>query len=108
MTLEIELESLENETDVLSKERRTKVKSDLLIKRQEADWLSLLWQAGALFFLSFFMTRKRKRPQGHSTPGSLRSPFLLAMHERFPKLERNVRPLEVRAWGLLKNQICCY
>jgi len=48
MTLQIELESLKNETDVFSVERRTKVEGDLLIKRQEADALTSLWQAGAL------------------------------------------------------------
>jgi ATP-dependent Clp protease ATP-binding subunit ClpB len=46
MTLQIELESLKNETDVFSVERRTKVEGDLLIKRQEADALTSLWQAG--------------------------------------------------------------
>lgn len=48
MTLQIELESLKNETDVFSVERRTKVEGDLLIKRQEADALTSLWQAGAM------------------------------------------------------------
>ena len=51
MTLQIELESLKNETDVCSVERRTKVEGDLLIKRQEADALTSLWQAGVLNLL---------------------------------------------------------
>jgi ATP-dependent Clp protease ATP-binding subunit ClpB len=51
MTLQIELESLKNETDVFSVERRTKVEGDLLIKRQEADALTSLWQAGALIVI---------------------------------------------------------
>jgi ATP-dependent Clp protease ATP-binding subunit ClpB len=42
MTLQIELESLKNETDVFSVESRTKVEGDLLIKRQEADALTSL------------------------------------------------------------------
>jgi len=51
MPLQIELESLKNETDVFSIESRTKVEGDLLIKRQEADALTSLWQAGALIVI---------------------------------------------------------
>jgi ATP-dependent Clp protease ATP-binding subunit ClpA len=49
MTLQIELESLKKEMDVFSVERRNKVETDLLIKRQEADALTAVWKAGALF-----------------------------------------------------------
>ena len=48
MTLQIELESLKKETDVFSIERRDKVEEGLLVKRQEANTLTALWQAGAL------------------------------------------------------------
>ena len=46
MTLQIELESLKKETDVFSVERRSKVEADLLVKRQEADALTTIWQSG--------------------------------------------------------------
>ena len=49
MTLQIELESLKKETDVFSVERRSKVEADLLVKRQEADALTAIWQAGMVF-----------------------------------------------------------
>lgn len=52
MTLQIELESLKKETDVFSIERRAKVEGDLLVKRQMAEELTALWQAGAFFSLS--------------------------------------------------------
>ncbi|KAJ2937010.1 hypothetical protein H1R20_g114, partial [Candolleomyces eurysporus] len=45
MTLQIELESLKNETDVFSVERRAKVESDLRAKREEASNLTNVWQA---------------------------------------------------------------
>lgn len=51
MTLQIELESLKKETDVFSVERRSKVEADLLVKRQEADALTAIWQAGMVFRL---------------------------------------------------------
>ncbi|KAL4241664.1 ATP-dependent Clp protease/Chaperone ClpA/ClpB [Abortiporus biennis] len=45
MTLEIELESLKNESDVFSVERRRKVEEDLKSKRDEAAQLTSIWQA---------------------------------------------------------------
>jgi ATP-dependent Clp protease ATP-binding subunit ClpB len=54
MTHQIELESLKKEMDVFSVERRTKVEADLLIKRQEADALTTVWQSGGLFTLFKF------------------------------------------------------
>ncbi|KAI9572021.1 P-loop containing nucleoside triphosphate hydrolase protein [Boletus coccyginus] len=44
VTLQIELESLRNETDVFSVERRTKLESDLGLKREEAQELTAIWQ----------------------------------------------------------------
>ena len=48
MTLQIELESLKNESDVFSVERREKLEQDLTSKKEEADKLTSLWQAGSL------------------------------------------------------------
>lgn len=45
VTLQIELESLKKETDVFSVERREKLEQDLLLKRQEAEQLTAVWQA---------------------------------------------------------------
>lgn len=49
MTLQIELESLKNESDVFSVERRNKVEDGLKAKREEAGRLSAMWQAGKNF-----------------------------------------------------------
>jgi ATP-dependent Clp protease ATP-binding subunit ClpB len=45
VTMQIELESLKNETDLFSVERRRKVEDDLAAKRKEANALTTLWQA---------------------------------------------------------------
>lgn len=45
MTLQIELESLKNETDVFSVERRNKVEDALKTKRAEASSLEAVWNA---------------------------------------------------------------
>lgn len=45
--LQIELESLKNESDVMSVERRTKVEAQLNRKKRKAENLSALWHAGA-------------------------------------------------------------
>ncbi len=45
MTLEIERESLKNETDVFSVERRQQVENTLKTKREEAEELTTVWQA---------------------------------------------------------------
>lgn len=50
VTLQIELESLKKETDVFSTERRSKVESDLALKREEASVLTREWQAGETSF----------------------------------------------------------
>ena len=54
MTLEIERESLKNESDVFSVERREKVEADLKEKRRQASELTEIWQTGAasLLFVS--------------------------------------------------------
>ncbi|PFH48642.1 hypothetical protein AMATHDRAFT_149448 [Amanita thiersii Skay4041] len=45
ITLQIELESLKNETDVFSVERRHAVEATLKSKREEASQLTAIWQA---------------------------------------------------------------
>jgi ATP-dependent Clp protease ATP-binding subunit ClpB len=47
VTLQIELESLKNESDVFSVERREKLEQDLASKKEEAEKLTSLWQAGS-------------------------------------------------------------
>ena len=49
VTMQIELESLKKETDIFSVERRSKVESDLALKREEASVLTREWQAGEGF-----------------------------------------------------------
>ncbi|KAG7449576.1 P-loop containing nucleoside triphosphate hydrolase protein [Guyanagaster necrorhizus] len=44
MTLQIELESLKNESDIFSVERRQKVEADLAAKREEASRLTSIWK----------------------------------------------------------------
>ncbi|KAG1760072.1 P-loop containing nucleoside triphosphate hydrolase protein [Suillus occidentalis] len=44
MTLQIELESLKNEVDVFSVERRAKVEEELRNKKEEAQELTTIWQ----------------------------------------------------------------
>ncbi|KAF8550739.1 P-loop containing nucleoside triphosphate hydrolase protein [Imleria badia] len=44
VTLQIELESLKNETDVFSVERRLKLENDFRSKREEAQELTAIWQ----------------------------------------------------------------
>ena len=46
MTLQIEVESLKNESDVFSVERRTKIEQDLKAKREGAENLTQIWQDG--------------------------------------------------------------
>lgn len=53
MTLQIELESLKNESDVFSAERRSKVEQDLKAKREEAEKLTAIWQTGMNIYTSF-------------------------------------------------------
>lgn len=46
MTIQIELESLKNESDVFSEERRTRLESELQEKRTEASELTSIWHTG--------------------------------------------------------------
>jgi ATP-dependent Clp protease ATP-binding subunit ClpB len=56
VTLQIELESLRNETDVFSVERREEVERQLKTKRDEASRLGEVWQAGKLLISVAFMS----------------------------------------------------
>lgn len=47
VTLQIELESLRNESDVLSVERRQKLEQYLASKKEDAAKLTSLWKAGS-------------------------------------------------------------
>ena len=58
VTIQIELESLKNETDVFSVERRTKLESDLRVKREEAQELTAVWQNGTIFKILFLTSIK--------------------------------------------------
>jgi ATP-dependent Clp protease ATP-binding subunit ClpB len=49
--MQIELESLKNESDVFSLERREKIENDLKVTRQKAEELTVIWQAGPLISL---------------------------------------------------------
>lgn len=49
MTLQIELESLKNESDVFSEERRARVEADLNTKRKAAGDLTIVWETGLFF-----------------------------------------------------------
>jgi ATP-dependent Clp protease ATP-binding subunit ClpB len=55
VTLQIELESLKNEEDVFSVERREAVEAELATKRAEAEVLTDQWKAGKSDVLQLFM-----------------------------------------------------
>jgi ATP-dependent Clp protease ATP-binding subunit ClpB len=46
ITLQIELESLKKESDVFSLQRRSKLEEDLKARREEAEKMTAVWQAG--------------------------------------------------------------
>ena len=49
VTLQIELESLKNEIDVFSIERRSKLENDLRLRREQAQEMTAIWQNGTAF-----------------------------------------------------------
>lgn len=59
ITLQIELESLKNESDVMSVERRSKVEATLNRKKKKADKLSALWLAERQRLESIKETKKQ-------------------------------------------------
>ncbi|KAF9558351.1 P-loop containing nucleoside triphosphate hydrolase protein, partial [Agrocybe pediades] len=94
MTLQIELESLKKETDVFSVERRTKVEEDLLLKRQEAEALTAVWQAERDRLQKIKETKKRLEDAKYQLEVAQRQGnFELASRLRFatiPDLERQL------------------
>lgn len=69
MTLQIELASLRNESDVFSVERRQKVEADLAAKREEASKLTSIWKTGTClnqlvtyFIISDFVRKSKAGP----------------------------------------------
>ncbi|TFK37477.1 P-loop containing nucleoside triphosphate hydrolase protein [Crucibulum laeve] len=92
MTLQIELESLKNETDVFSVERRMKVEEELLIKRQESDRLAAIWQAERSRLEKIKDTKQRLEEAKHQLDVAQRQGhYELASRLRFstiPELER--------------------
>lgn len=48
IALQIELESLKNETDIFSRERKARVEATLENRKQKAAELTSLWQSGSL------------------------------------------------------------
>lgn len=60
MTLQIELESLKNESDVFSVERREKVEAQLKDKREQASELTTIWKAGKSSPNAFYESRRSR------------------------------------------------
>ncbi|EFI27311.1 hsp78-like protein [Coprinopsis cinerea okayama7 len=94
MTLQIELESLKNETDVFSVERRNKVEEDLKIKREEGDQLTKLWHAERERLEKIKDTKKRLEDAKYQLEVAQRQgQYELASRLRFatiPELERQL------------------
>ncbi|KAF8589237.1 P-loop containing nucleoside triphosphate hydrolase protein [Ramaria rubella] len=65
VTLQIELESLKNETDVFSVERRTEVEKLLQAKKNEAARLDELWQAERTRLQSMKETKRKLEEAKH-------------------------------------------
>ncbi|RDB27770.1 Heat shock protein 78, mitochondrial [Hypsizygus marmoreus] len=97
VTLEIELESLKNETDVFSVERRAKLEIDLSTKQEEAAQLTSLWQAERARLDRIKDVKKRLEEAKHQLEVSQRQgQYELASKLRFstiPDLERQL-PVE--------------
>ncbi|KAL0954188.1 hypothetical protein HGRIS_005316 [Hohenbuehelia grisea] len=97
MTLQIELESLKNESDVFSVERRTKVEETLANKREEASKLTSIWQAERARLDRIKDTKERLEDAKHQLEVAQRQgQFELASRLRFstiPELERQL-PME--------------
>ena len=55
VTLQIELESLKNETDVFSLERKERCERELEEKRKEAERLTKVWQEGMIILHPFLL-----------------------------------------------------
>ncbi|KAF5350193.1 hypothetical protein D9758_007827 [Tetrapyrgos nigripes] len=100
MTLQIELESLKNESDVFSVERREKVESDLKKKREEAQALTKIWQAERQRLDKIKDLKERLEDAKHQLEVAQRQgQYELASRLRFatiPELERQLPKEEER------------
>ncbi|KAG6814886.1 hypothetical protein H0H93_011855, partial [Arthromyces matolae] len=100
VTLQIELESLKNETDVFSVERRLKVEEELKTKKGEDDALTSLWQAERARLDRIKDIKQRLEEAKHQLEVSQRQgQFETASRLRFstiPDLERQL-PVEGEA-----------
>ncbi|KAF8075309.1 P-loop containing nucleoside triphosphate hydrolase protein [Lyophyllum atratum] len=94
VTLQIELESLKNETDVFSVERREKVEAELNAKNEEAAKLTSLWQAERARLERIKNLKQRLEETKHQLEVAQRQgEYELASRLRFstiPELERQL------------------
>ncbi|KAF8159220.1 hsp78-like protein [Crassisporium funariophilum] len=94
VTLQIELESLKNETDVFSVERRKKVEEELSVKKGEASALTELWKAERARLEKIKDTKKRLEEAKHQLDVAQRQgQYELASRLRFstiPDLEKQL------------------
>ncbi|KAJ7698117.1 P-loop containing nucleoside triphosphate hydrolase protein [Mycena rosella] len=101
MTLQIELESLKNEADVFSVERRNKAKADLAAKRDEASRLTALWQKERARLNHIKGVKQRLEDAKHQLDVAQREgDFEKASRLRFstiPDLERQLPDEDARA-----------
>ncbi|KAK7056755.1 chaperone ATPase hsp78 [Paramarasmius palmivorus] len=101
MTLQIELESLRNETDVMSVERRQKVEETLARKKEEARKLTEIWQAERARLDRIKDIKERLEEAKHQLEVAQRQgQFELASRLRFstiPDLERQLPKEEEQA-----------
>ncbi|THH16846.1 hypothetical protein EW146_g3854 [Bondarzewia mesenterica] len=97
MTIQIELESLKNETDVFSQERKDKLEKDLVQKKEEAEALTAIWQAERARLDRIKDIKKRLEDAKHSLEVAQRQgQYERASRLRFatiPDLERQL-PVE--------------
>ncbi|KAF8885071.1 P-loop containing nucleoside triphosphate hydrolase protein [Gymnopilus junonius] len=94
VTLQIEYESLKKETDVFSVERRQNVEEDLMVKRQEADAMTSVWQAERSRLQDIKETKKKLEEAKYQLEVAQRQgQYELASRLRFatiPELERKL------------------
>ncbi|KAF8628075.1 hypothetical protein AX15_004106 [Amanita polypyramis BW_CC] len=101
ITLQIELESLKNEADVTSVERRKSVEGVLGEKRQQASKLTSIWQAERARLDRIKDTKKRlEQAKHHLDVAQRQGQYEAASRLRFgtiPELERQLPEEEERA-----------
>ncbi|KAG5641191.1 hypothetical protein DXG03_005791 [Asterophora parasitica] len=94
VTLQIELESLKNESDVFSIERKAKLEGELSTKKEEAEQLTSLWQAERARLDRIKDVKKRLEDAKHQLEVAQRQgEYELASRLRFaaiPELERQL------------------